>query len=75
MDRHAPLSKRRKRTQDVIISTIYDKPAEEEDTVLRSTPATVLKYRPEHVRFLEGGVLKPDKTDSDQPSHSQVHNR
>lgn len=58
--RHAPEAKRkRKATRDVIISTVYDKPEEEENTVLRTAPSRTIKYRQE-VKFVAGASLKPD---------------
>ena len=57
--------------KNTLISTVYDKPQEEESTLLRTAPPTVLKHSEvkhttqlKHaytdVEFLEGGVLKPD---------------
>ena len=47
--------RKRPLTRDVVISTVYDRPREEEDTVLRKAPVTTLKYR----EFRTGGVLNP----------------
>ena len=47
-------SKRRRRaTKDVIISTVYDRVEEEEDTILRSGPPTLLKHRQQIQRHTE----------------------
>ena len=57
--------------KDVIISTVYDKPEEEEDTILRTAPLTVLKHRATSwptrglhkqggVKFSKGGTLEAD---------------
>lgn len=60
--RHAPEAKRRRKaTRDVIISTVYDKPEEEESTVLRTAPPRTIKYRQE-VKFVAGASLRPDST-------------
>lgn len=48
--------------KDVIISTVYDRPEEEESTILRTAPPSVLKHR--EVRFMEGGLLRPNTGDS-----------
>ena len=61
LDRHAPSSKKQRVSRDVIISTVYDKPEEEQDTVLRRAPPRTIKYR-EAVKFLRGGVQKPDSS-------------
>ena len=61
IDRHVPLSKRkRKQMKDVIISTVYDRQEEEENTVLRTAPPTILKHR--EIQFIGGGLLKPADT-------------
>lgn len=66
LDRHILSAKRKKMasTRDVIISTVYDRPDELKDTVLRSAPANTLKYTGPYIRqvqFLTGGLLnKPD---------------
>ena len=66
LDRNVPPAKRRKATRDVIISTIYDRPSEQEDTVLRTAPSTTLKYR-DRVPFLKGEVLRtPFHNQSDE---------
>lgn len=52
-------AKRRKAMKDVIISTVYDRPEEEETTILRTGPPTVLKHRTKGVQFREGGMYKP----------------
>lgn len=55
--------------KNTLISTVYDKPQEEESTLLRTAPSRVLKHsaakqRPDlkyahtDVEFLEGGLLK-----------------
>ena len=44
-----------KRTREVLISTIYDKPDEVKDTLLRRGPPTTLKY-------LEKGQLPNQKS-------------
>ena len=71
LDRSVSSAKRRKATKDVLISTIYDRPSEQEDTVLRSAPSTTLKYRTAPVRamnqvtvFLKGEVLKTPSDNS-----------
>ena len=62
LDRNFPPAKRRKATRDVMISTIYDRQSEQEDTVLRTAPSTTLKFRNttalNQVQFLRGEVLK-----------------
>lgn len=55
-----------------MISTVYDKPEEAEDTILRTAPPTVLKHRAavagghnlQGVKvWEESGALKTDRTD------------
>lgn len=65
LERNVPPAKRRKATKDVLISTIYDRQSEQEDTVLRTAPSRTLKYRTaqpaaalNQVQFLKGEVLK-----------------
>lgn len=71
LNRSIPSAKRRKATKDVLISTIYDRPSEQEDTVLRTGPPSTLKYRTmpaaalNQVQFLKGEVLKTS-SDSDK---------
>lgn len=71
LNRNIPPAKRRKATKDVLISTIYDRPSEQEDTVLRTAPSTTLKYRTttaaalNQVQFLKGEVLQTP-SDSDK---------
>ena len=60
LNRHFSAPKRRKAMKDVIISTVYDRPEEEETTILRTGPPTVLKHRTKGVEFHEGGVYKPN---------------
>lgn len=59
-------SPKRRKAKDVIISTVYDNPEEEEDTVLRTAPPTVLKHRAanpgQKVKFWKGGTLEADRT-------------
>ena len=59
LDRRAPSSKKQRASRDVIVSTVYDKPEEEKDTIFRTAPSRTIKYR-EAVKFRSGGVLKPD---------------
>ena len=49
----------RRPTKEVLISTIYDKPDEEQDTVLRRAPTTTLKFRD---KFVSGGLLPRDSS-------------
>ena len=50
-------AKRPKRGErEVMISTVYDRKHEEEDTLLRSAPQTTLKYR-DKVVFKKGSTL------------------
>ena len=71
LNRNIPPAKRRKATKDVLISTIYDRLSEQEDTVLRTAPSTTLKYRTttaaalNQVQFLKGEVLQTP-SDSDK---------
>ena len=70
LDRNIPPAKRKKASRDVIISTIYDRPSEQEDTVLRTAPSTTLKYR-NQVQFLKGETLRQSVGQSqDKPSLS-----
>lgn len=56
--------------KDVLISTVYDNPAEVEDTILRTAPPTVLKHRARRAAghgqtvkvWQEGGTLKAENT-------------
>ena len=57
LNRDVPAAKKRQATKDVVISTVYDRPDEEQDTPLRSAPPRTIKYR-ETVKFRDGGVLK-----------------
>lgn len=72
LDRNLPAAKRRKATRDVIISTIYDKQSEQEDTVLRTAPSTTLKYR-DQVQFLRGEVLTRYTDNVDKATSSWLH--
>ena len=42
-------SKKVLKTKDVLISTVYDKPEEEIDTLARRAPTMTLKYRHKYV--------------------------
>jgi len=53
LDRHVPAAKKHQATKDVVISTIYDRPDEEQDTPLRRAPPRTIKYR-ETVKFQDG---------------------
>ncbi len=60
-----PVRKRHRQqaSKDVIISTVYDKPEEEESTPYRTAPVRTIKYR-ESVKFKGGGVLKGEDSTS-----------
>lgn len=79
MNRYVSSPKRRKVAKEVIISTVYDKPEEEESTILRTALPTVLKHRATthamdthgrlgvKVKFSKGGTLEAGR-DSDRNS-------
>lgn len=50
----------RRPTREVLISTIYDRPDEEQDTVFRKAPTTTIKFRD---KFVSGGLLPQATSD------------
>ena len=71
LDRSSVPKQKRSR-KDAIISTVYDKPDEEEDTILRTAPPTVIKHRTHDaaggMKFCGGGVFKAGSTSRDSSS-------
>lgn len=78
LDRTAPSAKRKRATRDVVISTVYDRPSEQEDTVLRSAPSTTLKYRAtgnKSVQFCKGEVLRTNLDNHSDHDHHHARGR
>lgn len=63
--------------KDVVISTVYDQPEEQESTVLRTAPPTVLKHR-QQIQFTGGTMLEPNRVsepDTTPQPHGELDNR
>ena len=58
LSRQVPAAKRQRSTRDVLISTVYDRPDEEQSTEMRSAPPTTIKYR-DPVKFVASSSLRP----------------